>query len=94
MSGALQRLKPLQHTDAGLLDVAYFDAGRRDGEVTLLLHGYPYDIHTYVDVIPRLVSAGHRRLLVLLLLPDRARPSRPGSQPARDRSGDLEAQLS
>jgi pimeloyl-ACP methyl ester carboxylesterase len=66
MSGALNRLEPLRHTCAGPLDVAYFEAGPPDGTVTLLLHGYPYDIHTYVDVIPRLVAAGQRVIVPYL----------------------------
>jgi pimeloyl-ACP methyl ester carboxylesterase len=66
VSGVLHRLEPLRHAHAGPLDVAYFEGGPPDGEVTLLLHGYPYDIHTYVDVIPRLVSAGHRVIVPYL----------------------------
>jgi pimeloyl-ACP methyl ester carboxylesterase len=43
-----------------VLDVAYYEAGPRAGDVALLLHGFPYDIHSYVDVIPRLAEAGYR----------------------------------
>jgi pimeloyl-ACP methyl ester carboxylesterase len=46
--------------DAGLLNVAYVDAGPADGPSALLLHGWPYDIHSYVDVVPILASAGYR----------------------------------
>jgi pimeloyl-ACP methyl ester carboxylesterase len=66
MSSALKGLEPLRHTHAGPLDVAYFEAGPLDGEVTPLLHGYPYDIHSYVDVIPRLVTAGQRVIVPYL----------------------------
>ena len=52
-ASALQRLEPLRHVDAGVLDVAYYDAGAADGPVVLLLHGFPYDVHSYVDVAPR-----------------------------------------
>src|SRR5260370_18718440 len=60
VSGALPRLEPLRYVRTDALEVAYFEAGPSDGEVALLLHGFPYDIHSYVDVIPRLVEAGHR----------------------------------
>ncbi len=59
-AGALPRLEPLRYVRTDLLEIAYFEAGPGDGDVVLLLHGFPYDIHTYVDVIPRLVEAGHR----------------------------------
>ena len=42
------------------LEIGYVEAGPPDGEVVLLLHGYPYDIHSYVDVIPLLADAGLR----------------------------------
>ena len=57
---ALPRLEPLRYVRTDALEVAYYEAGPSDGKVALLLHGYPYDIHSYVDVIPRLVEAGHR----------------------------------
>jgi len=60
VSGALPRLEPLRSVRTDALEVAYFEAGPSDGEVEHLLHGSPYDIHSYVDVIPRLVEAGHR----------------------------------
>jgi len=60
VTGALPRLEPLRSVRTDALEVAYFEAGPSDGEVALLLHGFPYDIHSYVDVIPRLVEAGHR----------------------------------
>ena len=60
VTAALPRLEPLRSVCTDALEVAYFEAGPGDGEVVLLLHGFPYDIHSYVDVIPRLVEAGHR----------------------------------
>ena len=54
----------LRSVRTDVLEVAYFEAG--DGEVVLLLHGFPYDIHSYVDVIPRLVEAGHRVIIPYL----------------------------
>ncbi|MBL8584295.1 MAG: alpha/beta hydrolase, partial [Rhizobiaceae bacterium] len=45
---------------AGVLDVAYQEAGPRDGPVAILLHGFPYDVHCYEVVADRLASAGMR----------------------------------
>ena len=56
----LLRLEPLRHVDAGVLDVAYFEAGPADGPVVMLLHGFPYDIHSYVNVAPQLAAKGCR----------------------------------
>jgi pimeloyl-ACP methyl ester carboxylesterase len=63
---ALPRLEPLQYVRTDALEVAYFEAGPGDGEVTLLLHGFPYDIHSYIDVIPLLVETGHRVIVPYL----------------------------
>jgi pimeloyl-ACP methyl ester carboxylesterase len=46
--------------DAGVLNVGYVDAGPAEGPAVVLLHGWPYDIHSYVDVVPLLTAAGHR----------------------------------
>ena len=51
---------PLKQTDAGLLNVGYVEAGPDDGPAVILLHGWPYDIHSFVDVAPLLASAGYR----------------------------------
>jgi pimeloyl-ACP methyl ester carboxylesterase len=51
---------PLSQVDAGLLRVGYADVGPADGRVAVLLHGWPYDIHSYVDVAPLLAAAGYR----------------------------------
>jgi pimeloyl-ACP methyl ester carboxylesterase len=53
-------LGPLKQINAGPLNVAYAEAGPTDGPVTILLHGWPYDIHSFVDVAPRLAAEGHR----------------------------------
>src|SRR6516162_5434898 len=50
----------LKQIDAGLLNVGYAEAGPTEGPSVLLLHGWPYDIHSFVDVTPALVSAGYR----------------------------------
>ena len=51
---------PLKTVAAGDLRVAYAEAGPADGPVAILLHGWPYDIHAFVDVAPRLAAAGYR----------------------------------
>jgi pimeloyl-ACP methyl ester carboxylesterase len=51
---------PLKQIDAGVLNVGYAEAGPANGPVVLLLHGWPYDIHSFVDVAPLLASAGYR----------------------------------
>ncbi|HEX6482587.1 MAG TPA: alpha/beta hydrolase [Ktedonobacteraceae bacterium] len=50
----------LKQIDAGVLNVGYAEAGPTDGPAAILLHGWPYDIHSYVDVAPLLASAGYR----------------------------------
>src|ERR1041385_3245679 len=57
---------PLKHIDAGLLNVAYAEAGPSDGPPVILLHGWPYDIHSFADVAPMLASAGYRVLVPYL----------------------------
>jgi pimeloyl-ACP methyl ester carboxylesterase len=56
----------VRQVDAGVLNVGYVDAGPPDGPAALLLHGWPYDIHSYDDVVPRLVEAGHRVIVPYL----------------------------
>jgi pimeloyl-ACP methyl ester carboxylesterase len=51
---------PLRQVDAGLLNVGYAELGPADGRVVILLHGWPYDIHSFADVAPRLAAAGLR----------------------------------
>jgi len=53
----------LRQIDAGVLNIGYADLGPRNGPPVLLLHGWPYDIHTYEDVAPRLAAAGYRVLV-------------------------------
>ena len=50
----------VQQIDAGLLNVGYVEAGPADGPAVVLLHGWPYDIHSYADVAPLLAAAGYR----------------------------------
>ena len=57
---------PLKQIDAGVLNVGYAEAGPANGPAVILLHGWPYDIHTYVDVAPLLATAGYRVIVPYL----------------------------
>lgn len=56
----------LKRVQTSLLDISYADIGPADGRPVLLLHGWPYDIHTYVDVAPILARAGYRVIVPYL----------------------------
>jgi pimeloyl-ACP methyl ester carboxylesterase len=58
--GASTSLGPVKQVDAGLLNVGYAEAGPASGPAVILLHGWPYDIHSFADVTPALASAGYR----------------------------------
>ena len=64
--GAHTSLGPQKQTDAGLVNVGYAEAGPANGPVVILLHGWPYDIHSYADVAPALASAGYRVIVPYL----------------------------
>jgi pimeloyl-ACP methyl ester carboxylesterase len=53
----------IKQIDAGALNVGYAELGPRDGPVVILLHGWPYDIHAFVEVAPLLASAGYRVII-------------------------------
>jgi len=57
---------PLRQIDAGVLNVGYVDTGPAEGPVVILLHGWPYDIHSYIDVCPGLAKAGYRVIVPFL----------------------------
>ena len=57
---------PLKHIDAGVLNVGYAEAGPANGRPVILLHGWPYDIYSFVDVAPSLASAGFRVIVPYL----------------------------
>jgi pimeloyl-ACP methyl ester carboxylesterase len=73
-STGLPATKPGTHTsfaslkqiDAGVLNVGYAEAGPADGSPVILLHGWPYDIYSFVDVTPLLASAGYRVIVPYL----------------------------
>ena len=58
--GTHTSFRPLKQINAGVLNIGYADAGPADGLPVILLHGWPYDIYSFVDVAPLLASAGHR----------------------------------
>ncbi len=55
-----QPLAPIKQIRAGELDVGYYEAGPADGKPVLLLHGWPYDIHSFAEVAPLLAAQGYR----------------------------------
>jgi pimeloyl-ACP methyl ester carboxylesterase len=56
----------IRQVDAGVLNVGYAEAGPADGPAVILLHGWPYDIHSYVDVAPLLAAQGYRVIVPYL----------------------------
>jgi pimeloyl-ACP methyl ester carboxylesterase len=59
-SGKSASFSPLKQINAGVLNVGYVEAGPTNGRTVILLHGWPYDIHSFVDVTPLLAAAGYR----------------------------------
>jgi pimeloyl-ACP methyl ester carboxylesterase len=66
IASSSRRLEALRYVDAGVLNVAYYEQGPTGGPVAVLLHGFPYDIHSYVDVAPRLAGQGCRVIVPYL----------------------------
>src|SRR5262245_24398051 len=60
LPGTTMSFDTVKQIDAGVLKVGYIEAGPTDGPAILLLHGWPYDVHTYLEVAPLLVSKGYR----------------------------------
>jgi pimeloyl-ACP methyl ester carboxylesterase len=58
--------RPLKQIDAGLLNIAYAEGGPADGPPVILLHGWPYDIYSFVDVTPVLAAKGYRVIVPYL----------------------------
>ena len=58
--GSVMAFDSIRHLDAGVLNVGYVDVGPPDGSPVILLHGWPYDIHSFVDVVPLLTAKGYR----------------------------------
>ncbi|KRC25561.1 alpha/beta fold hydrolase [Acidovorax sp. Root219] len=62
----MKRMEPLRHVRAGVLDIAYFEQGPTAGPPVVVMHGFPYDIHSYQEVAPLLADAGCRVLVPYL----------------------------
>jgi pimeloyl-ACP methyl ester carboxylesterase len=65
-AGTLSSFGPLKQINAGVLNVGYAEAGPANGTPVILLHGWPYDIHMYVDVAPLLAASGYRVIVPYL----------------------------
>jgi len=65
LTGAASRatFDNIQQIDAGVLNIGYVDMGPSNGPVVILLHGWPYDIHSYAEVAPLLAGAGYRVII-------------------------------
>src|SRR3954449_3892186 len=59
-------LGPIKQIDAGVLNVGYVEAGPATGTPVILLHGWPYDIHSYEEVVPLLAAKGYRVIVPYL----------------------------
>jgi pimeloyl-ACP methyl ester carboxylesterase len=57
---------PLKQVEAGLLNVGYVEVGPTNGPAVILLHGWPYDIHSFTEVTPLLAKAGYRVIVPYL----------------------------
>jgi pimeloyl-ACP methyl ester carboxylesterase len=66
MARTSDSLGTLKQVVAGVLNVGYADVGPANGQAVLLLHGWPYDIHSFVDVVPLLASAGYKVIVPYL----------------------------
>ena len=61
-----KRLEPLRQVDAGVLNIAYYEDGAKGRPAVMLMHGFPYDIHSFVDVAPQLAAQGCRVIVPYL----------------------------
>ena len=66
MVASRREFGPVKQIDAGVVNVGYVESGPATGLAVILLHGWPYDIHTYVDVAPLLVAKGYRVIVPYL----------------------------
>src|SRR5438552_3039586 len=70
---------PVKQIDAGLLNVGYAEDGPANGPAVILLHGWPYDIHSYVDVAPLLAAKGYQVIVPYRLWHDALSVKRNGT---------------
>ena len=66
VSGANAFSTPLKLVDAGVVKVGYFEAGVSSGPAVILLHGWPYDVHSFAEVVPLIAAAGYRVIVPYL----------------------------
>lgn len=66
LPGTSTTFGPLKQIEAGVLNVGYAEAGPADGPAVILLHGWPYDIYSFVDVAPLLAAKGYRVIVPFL----------------------------
>src|SRR5438034_9972186 len=66
MVASRREFGPVKQIDAGVVNVGYVESGPATGLAVILLHGWPYDIHTYVDVAPLLAAKGYRVIVPYL----------------------------
>jgi pimeloyl-ACP methyl ester carboxylesterase len=88
----MNRMEPLRKIEAGVLEVAYFEAGPADGPPVFLMHGFPYDVHAYAEVAPMLAAQGCRVIVPYLRGYGATRFLSDGHAPLR-RTGALGADL-
>ena len=65
-TGTSTSFASIRQVDAGLLNIGYAEAGPAGGPAVVLLHGWPYDIHSYVEVAPLLAAHGYRVIVPYL----------------------------
>jgi pimeloyl-ACP methyl ester carboxylesterase len=65
-TGSKASFGPIKQIDAGLLNIGYAEAGPSNGSAVILIHGWPYDIYSFVDVAPLLAAAGYRVIVPYL----------------------------
>jgi len=65
-TGANHFFGPIKQIDAGLLNIGYAEDGPANGQVVILLHGWPYDIYSFIDVAPMLAAKGYRVIIPYL----------------------------
>src|ERR1044072_2278400 len=65
-SSGVSAFDAIKQVDAGVLNVGYAEAGPENGPVVLLLHGWPYDIHAFEEVVPILARRGYRVIIPYL----------------------------
>jgi pimeloyl-ACP methyl ester carboxylesterase len=63
---ASRKLEPLRRVETDVLNIAYYEEGPASGPAVILLHGFPYDIHTYAEVVPILAAKGFRAIVPYL----------------------------